>query len=108
MADIFVLPTKELEGFGLVTLEAIASGVPVLGTPVGGTEEILGTFDSRFLFKGTDPHSMADLILENYKLIKQNPEKWDKISRRCRNFVERNYLWEQNIDALEKLFTKKL
>jgi glycosyltransferase involved in cell wall biosynthesis len=108
MADIFVLPTKELEGFGLVTLEAIASGVPVLGTPVGGTEEILGTFDSRFLFKGTDPHSMADLILENYKLIKQNPEKWGKISRRCRNFVERNYSWEQNIDALEKLFTKKL
>ncbi|MCX5835287.1 MAG: glycosyltransferase family 4 protein, partial [Deltaproteobacteria bacterium] len=41
MADIFVLPTLELEGFGLVTLEAMASAVPVLGTPVGGTVEIL-------------------------------------------------------------------
>ena len=41
MADVFVLPTIELEGFGLITLEALASGLPVLGTPVGGTVEIL-------------------------------------------------------------------
>ncbi|MDF1593530.1 MAG: glycosyltransferase [Desulfobacterales bacterium] len=50
MADMFILPTKELEGFGLVTLEAMASGVPVLGTPVGGTKEIISRFDSSFMF----------------------------------------------------------
>ncbi len=108
MADLFVLPTRELEGFGLVTLEAMASGLPVLGTPVGGTKEIIGNFDSSFIFKGTDPYSIADLILENYNLIKQNPEKWNEISHRCRNFAERNYSWEKNIDALEDLFTKTL
>lgn len=104
MADLFVLPTKELEGFGLVTLEAMASGLPVLGTPVGGTKEILGNFDSRFLFKGTDSNSIAELILENYDLIKQNPQRWEEISLRCRKFVEHNYSWEKNIDALEELF----
>jgi len=108
MADFFVLPTKELEGFGLVTLEAMASGLPVLGTPVGGTKEIIGNFDSSFLFKGTDPHSIAGLILDNYNLLKQNPQKWKEISHRCRNFVERNYSWEKNIDALEELFAKTL
>ena len=108
MADFFVLPTKELEGFGLVTLEAMASGLPVLGTPVGGTKEIIGSFDSSFLFKGTDSHSIADLILDKYKLLKSNPQKWKEISHRCRNFVERNYYWEKNIDALEELFTKTL
>jgi glycosyltransferase involved in cell wall biosynthesis len=106
MADFFVLPTKELEGFGLVTLEAMASGLPVLGTPVGGTKEILGKFDSRFLFKDTDPNSIATLILENYYLIKQNPEKWKKISVQCRNFVEQNYSWDKNIDSLEKMFLR--
>ncbi len=108
MADFFVLPTKELEGFGLVTLEAMASGLPVLGTPVGGTKEILGNFDQSFLFKGTDPNSIAALILEKYQLIKHNPQKWKEISHRCRNFVESNYSWEKNIDALEELFAKTL
>jgi glycosyltransferase involved in cell wall biosynthesis len=106
MADIFILPTKELEGFGLVTLEAMASGLPVLGTPVGGTNEILGNFDLSFLFKAIDPNSMAQLIMEKYELIKHNPQKWEQISRQCRNFVERNYSWEKNVDALEDLFKK--
>jgi glycosyltransferase involved in cell wall biosynthesis len=108
MADIFVLPTKDLEGFGLVTLEAMAAGLPVLGTPVGGTKEILGNFDSSFLFKAIDPNSMAQLIVEKYELIKQNPQKWKQISHQCRNFVERNYCWEKNIDALEDLFKKSI
>ena len=104
MADIFVLPTIELEGFGLVTLEAMASGLPVLGTPIGGTKEIIGNFDSSFIFKGTDPDSMAELILKKCNLIKHNPRKWQETSYRCREFVERNYSWEKNIDLLEKIF----
>jgi glycosyltransferase involved in cell wall biosynthesis len=106
MADIFVLPTKELEGFGLVTLEAMASGIPVLGTPVGGTKEIIGNFDSSFLFKGTDPDSMVELISEKYHLIKRDPQRWREISHRCRKFVDENYSWEKNIDSFEELIVK--
>ena len=42
-ADFFVLPTRNLEGFGLVILEAMASGTPVLGTPVGAIPEVIGS-----------------------------------------------------------------
>ncbi len=104
MADIFVLSTLELEGFGLVTLESMASGVPVLGTPVGGTKEILYEFDPGFLFKDTDPYSMADLIIDTCRKIKENPESWDKISHQCRIFVASNFSWEKNVDLLEKKF----
>jgi len=105
-ADIFVLPTKELEGFGLVTLEALASGLPVLGTPVGGTKEILEKLDPSFLFSDSEPDSMADLILEKYHTIKENPQVWKSVSNRCRKFVENNYSWEKNTDSIEKAFFK--
>jgi glycosyltransferase involved in cell wall biosynthesis len=108
MADLFVLPSKELEGFGLVTLEAMASGLPVVGTPIGGTKEILGNFDPSFLFERTDPQSMSELILKKYYIIKNNPQRWKEISNQCRSFVVQNYSWEKNVDALEGLFEKTL
>ena len=103
-ADIFILPTIELEGFGLVTLEALASGIPVLGTPVGGTAEILGKLDPKYIFKDTKPESMASLITETCQQFRNNPRLWDEVSSQCRLFVEENYSWERNIDSLEELF----
>jgi len=105
MADLFILPTRELEGFGLVTLEAMASGVPVLGTPVGGTLEILGRFDQGFLFKDTTPGAIAGLIREKCGLIRQDPEAWLELSQKCRRFVEETYSWEKHVDRLETFFS---
>jgi glycosyltransferase involved in cell wall biosynthesis len=99
-ADFFILPTKYLEGFGLVTAEAMACGTPVLGTPVGGTKEILGKFDSSFLFRDTRPESLAELILEKFQYYQGRPDEYKKLSHGCREFVEKNYSWEKNIDEL--------
>lgn len=106
MADLFVLPTKELEGFGLVTLEAMACGLPVVGTPIGGTKEILGKFNPGFLFGDAQPDSIVKLILEKYLIIKNDPLTWRQISGQCRKFVEKHYSWKQNIDSLEQLIQK--
>jgi glycosyltransferase involved in cell wall biosynthesis len=62
-ASLFVLPTQELEGFGLSTIEALACGTPAVGTPVGGTPEILDAIDSRLLAPGTAPRDLAAGIL---------------------------------------------
>jgi len=100
-ADFFILPTKYLEGFGLVTTEALACGLPVLATPVGGTMEILNRFERKLLFEGTDADSMAALILQ-YAQMKA--EEWDELSRRCRTFIEENYSWENSCQRTEEVF----
>jgi glycosyltransferase involved in cell wall biosynthesis len=105
-ADFFILPTKYLEGFGLVTVEAMACGTPVLGTPVGGTKEILNKFDPGFLFKDTNAESIAELILNKYKYYNDNPEEYAQLSKKCRVFVEKYYSWERNISEIEALFTQ--
>ncbi len=43
--DVCVVPTRELEGFGYVALEAYAAGTPVIATAVGGLVDLVGTFD---------------------------------------------------------------
>jgi glycosyltransferase involved in cell wall biosynthesis len=41
-ADLFLLPTRALECFGLISLEAMSFGLPVLGTTVGAIPEVIG------------------------------------------------------------------
>jgi glycosyltransferase involved in cell wall biosynthesis len=63
-ADFSVVPTVALEGFGLVTVESLASGTPVLGTPVGATPEILEPLDHRFVFAAATAEAMAQRLGE--------------------------------------------
>ncbi len=103
MADLFILPTLELEGFGLVTLEAMASGTPVLGTPVGGTREILESFDSGFLFESTSAKAMARLIDAKCRRLMFDPGVVNGLRRKTRAFVESRYSWDRHIDALMEI-----
>jgi glycosyltransferase involved in cell wall biosynthesis len=61
-ADVFVLPTTALECFGLIALEALACGRPVLATPVGAIPEILKRFEPRWLAQSADTRSISDLV----------------------------------------------
>jgi glycosyltransferase involved in cell wall biosynthesis len=105
-ADLFVLPTVRLEGFGLVTLEALASGVPVVGTRIGGTPEILEKLDPGLLCASTDPDSLAERILDHYRVWTQRPDQYADLVRRCRRYVEDHFTWQRHVDRLEALYTR--
>jgi glycosyltransferase involved in cell wall biosynthesis len=63
-ANFSIVPTLALEGFGLITVESLASGTPVLGTSVGGTPEILRGLEPSLIFNSTEPEVIADRVIE--------------------------------------------
>jgi len=100
-ADVFVLPTAQLEGFGLVTIEALASGTPVLGTPVGATDEILGRLDASLLAAGSDAESMAAGIAALHRRFTDDPGARARLADAGRALILRDYTWSRHCEKVE-------
>lgn len=99
-ADLFVLPTRSLEGYGVATLEALASGTPVVGTSGGATPELLGPLEEGLICHGASPEAIAGTVLRWLN----DPGALAALRPRCREHVERNYRWEEGGRALEDFY----
>ncbi len=95
-ADLFVLPTRELEGFGLVAIEAMACGTPAMGTPVGAIPEVLGPLG--LLFSEASPRAIAAGIRKFFA------EPDGALVARCRDHVAAHYDWSRVIERVERVF----
>jgi glycosyltransferase involved in cell wall biosynthesis len=73
-ASLFVLPSLT-EGMPRALIEAMARGLPAVGSDVGGIPELL---DKRFLVPPGDPHALADAIA----ILAGNRAEWEAQSRR--------------------------
>jgi len=72
--DVFAMPAHG-ETFGMVTLEAMAAGVPVLGTNTDGTREILGNGKFGYLFEREN----VDSFIQQLELLRQDPGLTEKV-----------------------------
>ncbi len=85
-SDLFVLSSR-LERHGLVTLEAMASSVPVIVTRAGGSEETVVDRQSGILVPPDSPQALADALV----LLANDPAMRATIGARARERVEEHY-----------------
>jgi glycosyltransferase involved in cell wall biosynthesis len=56
------VPTAELEGFGLVTVESLAAGTPCIVTPVGGLTDVVAPFAPQLVTRSPGATDVADTL----------------------------------------------
>ncbi|GKS63097.1 hypothetical protein YTPLAS72_04010 [Nitrospira sp.] len=101
-SDLVLMPSLQLEGFGLVMVEALACGTPVLGTPVGAIPEVLNQVDPILVAEGVDGRSLAR-ALERVSARLQDAGEAARLAKKGRLLVERRYNWTQHCSELARI-----
>ena len=89
-ASLVVMPTRELEGFGLSTIEALACGTPVVATPVGANPEVLRPLHPALIARGKSPADLAGAVID----VCRQPALLEEIRRRGRDHVVEAAGWD--------------
>ena len=97
-ADVLVLPS-DAEGFGLVLIEAMAAGVPVIGTNVPGIRDVIEDGISGLLVPARNPRALANAIV---RVLSDAPLR-EKLIAGGRDRVRRLYDWAICYDKYRQL-----
>ncbi len=98
-SDICVIPSKWEEPFGIVALEAMASGKPVVASRVGGLKDIVVDGETGYLVENGDVNGFTEkvaLLIENKRLRTEMGMKGIERAR--------EYEWEKVIDMYREVF----
>lgn len=96
---LFVCPSRS-ESFGLVVAEALACGAPVIGTKIGGVEEIIRDGYNGLLVPPNEPNQLADAMT----LILRDAELRESIAKQGPSTIRESFSAARNGAAYEELF----
>ena len=103
--DVFVLPSIGSEGMPRVLLEAMAVGVPCIGTSVGGTPELLCNSDIGCLVPPRDADALAEAMIT----VANTPEQELKgLIERARERIRSNFSHDVVAKKLEDVYIKEM
>jgi phosphatidylinositol alpha-1,6-mannosyltransferase len=105
--DIFVMPTREerqgdIEGFGLVYLEAALMGKPVIASPVGGAVDAIVNEKTGLFVNPIDPREIASAVCR----LLDSPEFARQMGEAGRQRVLREFTWEHTVKRLLALMSE--
>jgi len=103
LCDIFVLPSWN-EAFGVVYLEAMLNGKPVIGCQGEGPEDFVEHGKTGLLVKPRD----VDSLVEALDFLLSHPDEAKAIGQRAREVVLANYTWEKNAEKTIKIYREVL
>jgi phosphatidyl-myo-inositol alpha-mannosyltransferase len=98
-ADVFAAPALGQESFGLVLVEAMASGVPVVASDIPGYREVVRTGVDGTLVPPGDPHALAGAI----RPLVTDTAAARRFSEAGRARAE-TFRWERVVDQLERAY----
>jgi len=101
--DIFVLPSA-WEGISLALLEAMASGLPVIATAVGGTPEVVIDYESGILVPSGDVSALADALI----VLIDNPDLRTRMGETALQRIIQNFSVDQAVDKLSNMYDRLL
>lgn len=98
--SVLVLPsTSTAESFGIVLVEAMASGIPVIGSNIGGIPNVIDDDINGLLVEPRDSKDLAEAILQ----ILNDKKNAIKLGQSGLKKVEDNYTWEKQINKSYKI-----
>lgn len=97
--DIFVLPSSK-EGLGLSLMEAMAAGIAVIGSNIGGIKSLISDEKVGLLVKPDDPQQLSSAI----SVLLQDEDKRKALGVNARNFIVSNFSAEKMIANTESLY----
>lgn len=98
-ADVFILPSK-VEGMPIAALQAMASGLPLIGSDVVGINEVVIDGRCGVLVPSGNVETLKDAICD----LIRSPAKREAMSIEARKHVEEHYAWEPIADSYLNLF----
>jgi len=101
--DVFVMPSLQ-EGLGLALMEAMAQGLAVVGSAVGGIKTLIKDKVNGLLVEPADPAALAEAITQ---LLKDEQMR-DNLGANARKFITDNFSKEKMVSATERVYKKCL
>jgi glycosyltransferase involved in cell wall biosynthesis len=102
-ADLTIMPSQSLEGFGLVLLESLACGTPALCTPVGGMPEVLEPFSPNLITASPEATDIAERLEEVLTGKVSMPSR-----TACREYAATNFDWQKIAQQVRQVLLAKV